>query len=261
MPQAEDALRRAAERKIGDTDFLPLRYYIAFLKGDQPGMEQQARLAAGRQGVEDSMAHHQALVLAYSGRMAQAREMWRHATDLAQQTNDRERSAIYQTGAALCEAHTGNTAAALQRAKTALGLSRGQDVTFGAAYAMALSDDAASAQKMADELNQRFPEDTMVQFIYLPTLRARIALRRNDPARALAELQVARPYDLALTGTAFFGFYGGLHPVYVRGEAYLSARQGAEAAANSRNSSTTAPSPSLILSPRWPTCNWREPSC
>ncbi len=137
LPAAEDALRRAAERKIDAAEFLILRYYIAFFKGDPAGMEKQARLAIGRQGFEDSMAHHQAMVLAYSGRLPEARAMWRHATDLAQQTNDNERAAIYQTGAALCEAHTGNTRAALDRAKTALVLSRGQDVTYGAAYTFA----------------------------------------------------------------------------------------------------------------------------
>lgn len=118
------------------------------------------------------MAHQQAMVLAYSGRLPEARAMWRHATDLAQQTNSNERAAIYQTGASLCEAHTGNAKAALVRAKTALNLSRGQDITYGAAYSLAISGDSALAQKLADELNKRFPEDTLVQFIYLPTLRA-----------------------------------------------------------------------------------------
>jgi eukaryotic-like serine/threonine-protein kinase len=56
-------------------------------------------------------------------------------------------------------------------------------------------------------------------------------LRENDPGKAIAELQVARPYDLAMPGTGFLGYYGGLYPVYVRGEAYLAAHQGAEAAA------------------------------
>jgi eukaryotic-like serine/threonine-protein kinase len=231
LPQAEDALRRAAERKIDDDDFLILRYYIAFLKGDSAGMEQQARLAAGRQGAEDSMAHHQAMVLAYSGRLVEARGMWLHSTDLARQTNDKDRAAVYQTGAALCEAHAGNTREALQRAQAALGLSKGQDVTYGVAYVQAISGDSASARKMADDLNKRFPEDTLVQFIYLPVLRARIALQENNPGKAIAELQVARPYDLAMPGMGFLGYYGGLYPVYVRGEAYLAAHQGAEAAA------------------------------
>ena len=231
LPQAEDALRRAAERKIDDTNFLVLRYYMAFLKGDPAGMEQQVRLAVGRQGAEDAMAHNQAMVLANSGRLSEARTMWRRAADLEQQTKDKERAATFETGAALCEAHAGNTKAARERVKAALALSRGQDVSYGAAYTLAISGDSAGAQKLADELNQRFPEDTLVQFIYLPTVRASIALQRNDPGKAIAELQIARPYDLAMPGTDFFGFYGGLYPVYVRGQAYLAAHQGAEAAA------------------------------
>ncbi len=231
LPQAEDALKRAAERKIDDTNMLIHRYYIAFLKGDKAGMEQQARLAQGRQGAEDWMAHNQAMVLAYSGRLLEARAMSRHAVDLALQTNDRGRAAIYQTGAALCEAHTGNTKAARQGARAALDLSKGQDVVYGAAYVLAISGESGAAQKLADDLNTRFPADTIVQFIYLPTLRALVALRGSDPHKAIADVQVARPYDLALPGTAFFGHYGGLYPVYVRGEAYLAARQGAEAAA------------------------------
>ena len=231
LPEAEDSLRRAAERKIEDANFLVLRYYIAFLKGDQAGMEHQVRLAEGKQGLGDWMAHHQAMVLAYSGRMPEARVMWQRATDLAQQTNDKERAAIYQTGAALSESHTGDTMAAIKRMKAALGLSKGQDATYGAAYTLAISGDSAGAQQLVDDLNKRFPEDTIVQSIYLPVLRARIALQGNDPRKAMAELEVARPYELAMPGTAFFGFYGGLYPIYVRGEAYLVAHQGAAAAA------------------------------
>jgi tetratricopeptide (TPR) repeat protein len=229
LPQAEDALKHAAERKIDDTNFLSYRYYIAFLKGDQAGMEQQVRAARGRQGGEDWLAHHQALVLAYSGRLIEARAMWRHAVDLARQTKDRERAAIYQTGAALCEAHVGNSKVARQYAEAALDLSKGEDVEYGAAYVLAISGESGAAQKLVDDLNKRFPEDTIVQSIYLPTLRALIALRRSDPRQAIAELQVTLPYDLAMPGTAFFGYYGGLYSVYVRGEAYLAAHRGAEA--------------------------------
>ena len=201
LPQAEDALKHAAERKIDDTNFLSYRYYIAFLKGDQAGMEQQVRAARGRQGGEDWLAHHQAMVLAYSGRLIEARGMWLHSTDLARQTNDGERAAVYQTGAALtlpkrtCRKQQGS---APVRRGQALDLSKGEDVEYGAAHVLAISGESGAAQKLVDDLNKRFPEDTIVQSIYLPTLRALIALRRSDPRQAIAELQVTLPYDLAM---------------------------------------------------------------
>src|SRR5262249_31451185 len=70
-----------------------------------------------------------------------------------------------------------------------------------------------------------------VQFEYLPTLHALFALARQAPLDAVERLQRALPYDFALPGTAFNANFGGLYPAYVRGEAYLKAGRGQEAAA------------------------------
>jgi predicted Zn-dependent protease len=137
---------------------------------------------------------------------------------------------MYQTGAALCEAHAGNAAAARERAKAALEESRARDVVYGAACAMALSGSLAEAQKLTGELDKRFPEDTNAQYYELPVLRALIALNQHQPEKALQALEAARPYDLAAAGPAFVYRFGGLLPVYVRGQAYLAAHRPAEAA-------------------------------
>jgi hypothetical protein len=67
--------------------------------------------------------------------------------------------------------------------------------------------------------------------MYLPTLRALFALNTPDPAAAIQALQIASRNDLALGGVGFIGRFGGLYSIYVRGLAYLAARQPAEAAA------------------------------
>ena len=64
-------------------------------------------------------------------------------------------------------------------------------------------------------------ENTVVQSIYLPTLRAKAALNRSDVSNALVLLQTAAPYEFS-DHTKY--------SVYVRGEAYLASRQGGEAA-------------------------------
>jgi hypothetical protein len=83
---------------------------------------------------------------------------------------------------------------------------------------------------LADDLVKRFSEDTIVQFNYLPTLRAKLALSRASPQEALDYLRVAAPYELGVPALGFYN-WPNLYPVYVRGEAYLAARQGREAAA------------------------------
>jgi serine/threonine protein kinase/tetratricopeptide (TPR) repeat protein len=230
LAQAEEALKRAASRNFKN-ELLIHRYNLAFLKGDLEEMRRQAGLAQGVQGVQGPMAHHQALVLAHSGSLELARTTWLHAIELARQRKDREGSATYQTAAALSDAHTGNGAAASQRAKAALEESRARDVVYGAACAMALSGSLADAQKLGEELEKRFPEDTNAQYYELPVLRALIALGQGKPEKALQALEVARPYDLAVAGPAFIYHFGGLYPVYVRGQAYMAAHRPAEAAA------------------------------
>ncbi|MBV8902344.1 MAG: protein kinase, partial [Acidobacteriia bacterium] len=227
--EAADVLRRAAERKLEIPDFLVYRYYLAFLKGDEAGMGREIARARGERA-EDWMSHNQALVFARSGRMRQARTMWERAVALAQQTGDSERAAIYEAAEAVCEAHFGNAATAPERARAALQLAKGRDVVYAAAFALALSGDSSGSQRLAEELAKRFPEDTPVQFEYLPTLRALFALSQKAPLEAIERLQTALPYDLAMPGTAFFAKFGGLYPAYIRGEAYLAAGRGQEAA-------------------------------
>jgi tetratricopeptide (TPR) repeat protein len=228
--EAADALRRAAERKLEIPEFLVHRYYLAFLEGDQAGMDREIARAPGEHA-EDWMSHHQALVLARSGRMGQARTMWERAITSAQQAGKRETAAIYEAAAVVCEAHFGNGAAAKERARAALELAKGRDVEYAAAFALALSGDPSESQRLAADLEKRFPEDTPVQFEYLPTLHALSALAHRAPSDAVDRLQRAVPYDFAMPGTAFFGTFGGLYPAYVRGEAYLAAGRGQEAAA------------------------------
>jgi tetratricopeptide (TPR) repeat protein len=116
-------------------------------------------------------------------------------------------------------------------ARAALKLGKGRDVVYAAAFALALSGELSESQRLAAELEKRFPEDTPVQFEYLPTLHALSALAHGAPMDAVEGLQRAVPYDLAIPGTAFFAMFGALYPAYLRGEAYLRAGRGQEAAA------------------------------
>jgi tetratricopeptide (TPR) repeat protein len=180
---------------------------------------------------EDWMAHYQALVLARSGRMRQARTMWDRAIASAQQGGRAEMAGIYEAAEAVCEAHFGNWSAAKEHARIAVKVAKGRDVVYAAAFALQLSGEPLESQKLAADLEKRFPEDTPVQFEYLPTLRALSSLAHGAPLEAVEQLQRAVPYDLAMPGTAFFAKFGGLYPAYVRGQAYLAAGRGQEAAA------------------------------
>ena len=166
---------------------------------------------------------------AYSGQVRRARALSRRGVDLARQGGRVERAAQDQAGSAIRESLFGNAAEARSEAEAALRLSKGGVVEYGAAFALALSGEPSQAETLAADIERRFPEDTTFRFAYVPVLRALVALSRQQPARAIAELEPAA-YDLAsLAGHE--GFNGSLYTVYVRGLAYLEQRKGMEAAA------------------------------
>jgi eukaryotic-like serine/threonine-protein kinase len=223
LREARATAEEAQAKKLDSPVLRGYLYLLAFLQNDAAGMEQQVAWAVGKPGVEDVLLAFEADTAAYSGRVRKAREFSRRAVALAERAEDKETAAGYEAEAALREAFFGNAAEARERAAAALALSNGRDVQYEAALALTLAGDAAQA--LADDLAKRFPEDTVVQFNYLPTLRAQLALSRNDSSKAIEALQAAAPYELGNVG------YGALHPVYVRGEAYLTGHQGNEAAA------------------------------
>jgi tetratricopeptide (TPR) repeat protein len=114
-----------------------------------------------------------------------------------------------------------------------LALHRSRDADYGPAFALAVLHQSAQAHKIEVDLEKSYPEDTSVQFSYLPALRALEALNQGDAAKALELTQVATPYDLAVPGTAFYAgsFFGAMYPVYVRGLAYSRLGRPREAAA------------------------------
>ena len=213
LGEAEDTLQRASERKLEIPLFLAQRYDIAFLKGDPAGMERAAALGQGKPGAEDWISDHEASVLAYSGHLQQARRKSQRAVDLAQQLALRERAALWETGPALWEAFFGNAFAAKQSAMAVIELFKDRDSEYGAAFALAVSGDSSQAQTLADDLERRFGEDTLVRFSYLPALRALLALNHGEPAKAIELLHVAVPYELGSPPSSRHGSFGALYPI------------------------------------------------
>jgi DNA-binding winged helix-turn-helix (wHTH) protein/tetratricopeptide (TPR) repeat protein len=231
LEEGDSALRTAAARGLDIDEFIMLAYDIAFLKGDAPAMQREVARARARPGGENWMSAREAFVAAYSGHMESARDISRRAVVQAQQAGQPERASLWEAGAAVREAMFGYRTPAAERALAALKLSRDREVEYGAAFALALAGNPSRAQILLHDLQKRFPEDSAVRFSYVPTLQAVLALDRGEPGHALEILQVAIPHELGVPRSSISGLFGALYPVYVRGEAYLAASQGAEAEA------------------------------
>jgi serine/threonine protein kinase len=219
----------AQERKIEIPSFSLAMYELAFLENDAAGKAKYAAKLEGMPGWEDQMLALEGDTAAYYGRLKDARDLSRRAMDSSERAGQKDPPAMYLATSGLREAWFGNTDEARTRATSALKRSSNRDVLYFAALAFAYSNEEARAQALMGDLNKRFPEDTIVQFNYLPTLRARLALNKGKAADAIENLRITSPYELGISTDGPF-VWSVMYPVYVRGEAYLAARQGREAA-------------------------------
>jgi DNA-binding winged helix-turn-helix (wHTH) protein/predicted Zn-dependent protease len=218
--EAKQAVQRSLARGLDAPYMHILLYHVAFLEDDTREMEAQLDALSGGADFEQSDTE------AYFGRMQNSRAFSKRALEIVGRGNSSELRAQILDEDALREAEYGNFDLARQAAARALTLSSGRHAKLFASLALAIGGDVARAQALADELNRKFPSDTLLQRYWLPTIRASIELARKNPSKALDALQTIS-YEFALVGHPADNLY----PVYVRGQAYLGADQGKEAAA------------------------------
>jgi tetratricopeptide (TPR) repeat protein len=229
--EARQIIQQAHSRKLDDFVARSALYALAFLRVDSPAMAEEQRWFAGQPEVEYFGLSLASDSEAYAGHLLKARELTRRSVQSAIHADSKEAGAIWQENAALREAAFGNMAQAKQSAEEGVKLApASQSVAVEAALAFAMAGDGARAESMAQDLNKRFPLDTQVQALWLPAIRAQLALDRKKPADALNAMQASSgPIEF---GTILFvANLSCLYPTYVRGEAYLEAGEGGAAAA------------------------------
>jgi eukaryotic-like serine/threonine-protein kinase len=227
--QARALIREAQAKHLDSVTLRFTGYQVDFLQGRPDGMAADVAWSRGKPGVEDVFVAYEGDTAAYSGLLIQARVLTDRAFALAEQAGEKEVAATYEAAAAVREVLFGNAAQGRDRAAAAMKRSNGRDVQYGAALAFALAGDASKAQSMADDLGKRFPDVTVVHMTYPPTLQAQMALIQGSPSKAVESLQAVAPHELGQIGISYF--FASTYPIYVRGQAYLAAHKGTEAAA------------------------------
>jgi eukaryotic-like serine/threonine-protein kinase len=232
--EAQQILELAQARKLGaDLEGLSLHtafYELAFVHGDSPGMLEHQKWLLSKTEFENWGLGLASDTEAYAGRLGKGRNLSRQAVDSAVRADNKEFGAIWQEHAAVREAVLGNAAEAKHFASEGLKLSPGsQAVQVEAALAFAMAGDGPRSESLVQDLSKRFPLDTQMQALWLPTIRAQLALSRKNPTRALNELPAPSPLEFGLI--QFANSVSCLFPTYVRGQAYLASGQGKKSAA------------------------------
>jgi DNA-binding winged helix-turn-helix (wHTH) protein/tetratricopeptide (TPR) repeat protein len=215
LDEAEAVLKQAEQRKLESTNLLEHRYELAFLKGDKGEIERLVATSTGRRAA-DYFHSLGAWVKIYHGRLREGRKL------LQLDTGD---GCDVCKRLSLVEAHFGVKHQAQIDATEALKVTAVEENSNKSriALALALAGDSASAEKLAEELNESYPQHTMIQRYRLPTIRAAIALERKNPELAIELLRVTSPYELSASPGM------PLVPIYFRGQAYLLQHNGSAA--------------------------------
>jgi serine/threonine protein kinase/Flp pilus assembly protein TadD len=227
LDQAKTLGQLGRQRQV-DSPWVPLVLYtVAFVQHDTAGMERQVAAATGKPGVDDQILFLQSETAAYGGQYAKALQLAHNAADSALRIGEKETAAEYHAHDAVRQALVGNTAAAKQEVAAARAIAQTRQVKALSSVALALSGDSAESGHLAEDLGKDLPDDTIVKFEYLPMARAAAALANHDGAKAVEAMAGAQAYELGeFNSSMTFALY----PVYLRGEGFLGAKKGVEAA-------------------------------
>ena len=169
-------------------------FVLAFLEGDTSGMQREADWARGKTN-EFEMLEAVAGAAAFAGKLQKAREAYAQAIESARRGKFEESAAGITARQAATEALVGNETQVRARALAALVMDRSRPTLFFAGLAQAMAGDARQAATIVDELSKRFPTDTFVSNIWVPTIRGEIEINRGNPGKAIELLQMAFSYE------------------------------------------------------------------
>src|SRR2546426_597000 len=222
LAEARAVRQKEIARNLGSTNSHRDLYMLDFLEGDTAGMQREAEWAKGKPD-EFFMLETVAEAAAFSGQLRKSREAYHQAIESAQRGKFEEGAAGIAARQGMTEAMVSNSLKAREAAQAAVAVNRSRFTLIFAGMAQSMAGDVRQATGTADELSKRFPTDAFVNSVWVPSIRGEIEINRGNPGKAIELLQAASPYE--------FGFFPRMLPTYVRGQAYLRARQGKEAAA------------------------------
>jgi len=207
-------------RRFDDWRTHRLRHLIAFLQHDDPAMRQESAWLMNHHLAVQSLALDSS-VLIYYGHFKEGRGKFQRAKDLQTNHSYAGDFRLNQLDIALESAEVGDRADAQRLLNDPSPFDQGRNVQLNVALTSAELGDVERAEKIVGTMNQQFPKNTMVQFYYLPTIRAAVELKRLDPAAAIEVLRPAEQYELILADD-----FNSIYPAYFRGLAYLQLGQG-----------------------------------
>jgi eukaryotic-like serine/threonine-protein kinase len=217
--EAQQILDQALKRFPDSEDIHWAALWVALSLDKRDEAQRQLTWGKGKP-TEFTFLEIQARALQAEGKVKSSGEVMQQAIELERTQNLKE---IELTDLGVLAAVQADFGVCDQARKNAATIPTGKmrDADVNAGFVFATCGEGAKAETIASELNKNYPLDTFVQKLSIPQIRARVALQRGDSAKAIEQLRPAEAYQ--------FGYIADGKPVYLRGLAYLHAKQGSQA--------------------------------
>jgi tetratricopeptide (TPR) repeat protein len=218
LDEAKATLDQEAQRKLGATVVHSQLALVAWLQGDSATLERELELTRATPDGELNALGFRQNIAAYNGQLQKTRELGKQMRDAGERLNLKEVSPAEFANEAAIEAILGQKTKALDDVAQALKLSSESSITVSCAIVLAYLGEEKRAMAMADQLAQKRPYDTWLQFVWIPDIKALIASNHGDTAKAADLLDGAMVYARVDSLTLF-----------LRGMTYLKAGQAPDA--------------------------------
>jgi eukaryotic-like serine/threonine-protein kinase len=197
-------------------------YVVGLREGDQALMQRELQWGDSQRAVDNSPRWCATLAAAQAGHRKQLVEAFEQISEAMQREGFRESAAQMLSQEALFEAEIGNGPRAKEIATRSLALSRSRSNGPNLLVALSLAEDRSRAQKLLIALKDDYPEDTLIQSVYIPMAEA---IMQTSTAQSAQSIEILRPAVRFEMGSSL-----SFLPIYVRGIVHLRAREGREAA-------------------------------
>jgi DNA-binding winged helix-turn-helix (wHTH) protein/tetratricopeptide (TPR) repeat protein len=183
--------------------------------GDTAGVQREIAWSRGKPE-ECRMLQAAGLAALAAGQVRRAETLFAEATVAAQRDKLQDTLADFDDYRARMLVELG----LIEEARKVLLVLPPFDPTLDKAFTEAEVGNAAEAVAEAQRQQAAAPNDTLLNAVYFPSVRAAVALREGKPSEAVSLLQAAAPFELRDPSAS-----------YLRGQAFLAAHQSVEAAA------------------------------
>jgi serine/threonine protein kinase/tetratricopeptide (TPR) repeat protein len=220
--EARTILQQGAQK---GAPFPNIDYQLAFIRGDQATMRHDLQVGVGT-WAETELLEFEAAVHYFEGRLRVARAA---CDSIAQKSGQqsKDNAATVRAFEAAIESELGNREEARRQVESTLAMTQDKNTRGLSALTLARIGNIKHADKMIADLAKQNPTDQVLNDAVLAVARAAMELQRNQPARAMDALELARTYELGGGPTAPIDFWA----LYLRGQAYLDMNEPAKAEA------------------------------